>query len=440
MGWGIRWMLGAVGLLGLAIAASAQEERRPEERGEKVDGYVEWRAGDCLVADAQKVCPAPLHKFEGTKDAPNLASVPLGWELKAKGRRLPDGTLLAREIEVKPNGTAMFENEVRAATDTVEQKVRAAGHFYDDSSGRLKSVGRLREEGPQVERVRGIVDNLLPPYLAPEDVRVYVIENKEWNAFAMGNRSIYVFRGLLDDMDDDEVAIVLGHELVHATHEHSRKQLKKEMWIQLLAVGALSAAGSIDDKTSRAVVELATALTASAWSNGYGRGMEDQADRVGLRYAYESGYDITKGPRLWYRFAKKYGEGNKVVTFFFSDHSRSAARAAKLEKEIAYNYPEGPKPDGPARRAAVPVPAAPPAPTAPAPPAPSGPTNALVATPGTTGAPSRRVEIRPGMTPEEVRRALGNPQSELIFGERTRWTYPDLTVIFEKGRVTEVRF
>jgi len=34
-------------------------------------------------------------------------------------------------------------------------------------------------------------------------VRVYVIENKEWNAFAMGNYSIYVFSGLLDDMDDD---------------------------------------------------------------------------------------------------------------------------------------------------------------------------------------------------------------------------------------------
>ena len=79
--------------------------------------------------------------------------------------------------------------------------------------------------------------------------------------------------------------------------------------------------------------------------------MEDQADRVGLRYAYEAGYDITKGPRLWNRFAKKYGEGNKVANFFFSDHSQSAARATKLEKEIAYNYPDGPKPDGPARQA-----------------------------------------------------------------------------------------
>ena len=68
--------------------------------------------------------------------------------------------------------------------------------------------------------------------------------------------------------------------------------------------------------------------------------MEDQADRVGLRYAYEAGYDITKGPRLWSRFAKKYGEGNKVANFFFGDHSLSSARATKLEKEIAYNYPE----------------------------------------------------------------------------------------------------
>ena len=80
-----------------------------------------------------------------------------------------------------------------------------------------------------------------------------------------------------------------------------------------------------------------------AWKNGYGRSLEDQADRVGLRYAYEAGYDITKGPRLWQRFARKYGEPGKVQNFFFSDHSLSAARAAKLERELALNYPEGPK-------------------------------------------------------------------------------------------------
>jgi hypothetical protein len=87
-----------------------------------------------------------------------------------------------------------------------------------------------------------------------------------------------------------------------------------------------------------------------AWSNGYGRNLEDQADRVGLRYAYEAGFDITKGPRLWNRFAKKYGEPGKTANFFFGDHSLSSQRAVALERELALNYPDGPKRASRARR------------------------------------------------------------------------------------------
>jgi hypothetical protein len=43
------------------------------------------------------------------------------------------------------------------------------------------------------------------------------------------------------------------------------------------------------------------------------------------------------------------------------------------------------------------------------------------------------------MSEDEVRRLLGRPSEELVFGEKTRWTYPDRTVIFENGKVTEVR-
>ena len=174
---------------------------------------------------------------------------------------------------------------------------------------------------------------------------------------------------------------------------------------------------------------------AMAWSNGYGRNLEDQADRVGLRYAYEAGYDISKGPRLWNRFAKRYGEQGKVANFFFSDHSQSSARAAKLEKEIAFNYPEGPRPrcgepaaagDGRFRGSSTGARARGGA-TAPG-------AAALVA-----AAPPRK-EIRAGMTAAEVRSLLGSPREELVFGDKTRWTYPDLTVVFEKGKVKEVKF
>jgi Zn-dependent protease with chaperone function len=438
MRWGIRAAHAVAVALALGSAGLCAEDEAEGGRGEKVDGYAEFRLGDCLVADAQRVCPAPGLKFKGEGEAKSFATVPLGYELKARGKRRADGTLLAREVEAKPNGSAMFEGEIKSATDQAEAQAREKGRFTEGDGKKETSVGRLIEEGPRVDRVRHIVDTLLPPYLHPEDVRIYVIENKEWNAFAMGNYSIYVFTGLLDDLDDDEVAIVLGHELVHATHEHSRKQFKRDMWVQLLTLGALGATSTIDDDTKQAILGLAVLAGSTAYRSGYGRGMEDQADRVGLRYAYEAGYDITKGPRLWNRFAKKYGEGNKVASFFFSDHSQSAARATKLEKEIAYNYPEGPKPDGPARQVRrTSPPSAPTVATAPVS-VPAG-AQALASTPvGGTG--TKSTEIKPGMTTAEVRAALGDPEAEVVFGGKTQWTYPALTVVFVGGKVTDVKF
>jgi hypothetical protein len=44
------------------------------------------------------------------------------------------------------------------------------------------------------------------------------------------------------------------------------------------------------------------------------------------------------------------------------------------------------------------------------------------------------------MTSLDVIDILGRPQKEMTFGNTTRWTYPDLTVIFENGKVREVKF
>jgi hypothetical protein len=55
-------------------------------------------------------------------------------------------------------------------------------------------------------------------------------------------------------------------------------------------------------------------------------------------------------------------------------------------------------------------------------------------------ASTTKKEIKVGMTPLEVLDTLGRPQKELTFQNTTRWTYPDLTVIFENGKVKEVKF
>jgi len=156
---------------------------------------------------------------------------------------------------------------------------------------------------------------------------------------AAPNDSLYIFTGLLNDMDDDEVAIILGHELAHATHEHSRKGFKKNMLIQLAALGiAAVAEETVKGKNRKEVIQVAAMLGATAWVSGYGRSHEDQADRVGMRYAYEAGFDVRKGPALWNRFAAKYGDSPKLLNFFFGDHSVAQDRARNLTRELSLNY------------------------------------------------------------------------------------------------------
>jgi predicted Zn-dependent protease len=174
-----------------------------------------------------------------------------------------------------------------------------------------------------------------------------VVDNKDWNAMAMANGSIWVFRGMLQDMDDDEVALVVGHELAHVTHEHLRRDHSKGMWVQGMTLAGVFAAELIDNDWARLGTQYGAMLAGSAFVNHFSRDSEDQSDRVGLRYAYEGGYDPSKGPRLWERFRDRYGDGSRLGNFFFGSHPRESARIAKLQEQIALNYA------GPSRLAAV---------------------------------------------------------------------------------------
>jgi hypothetical protein len=65
--------------------------------------------------------------------------------------------------------------------------------------------------------------------------------------------------------------------------------------------------------------------------------MEDQADRVGLSYLYEAGYDPREAPKVWREITKQVKE-NSVTNFLYSTHSTARARLKNLNREIAYNY------------------------------------------------------------------------------------------------------
>jgi predicted Zn-dependent protease len=86
-------------------------------------------------------------------------------------------------------------------------------------------------------------------------------------------------------------------------------------------------------------VEHATAsLALQGWQTGYSRSDEDQADRVGLRYMHEAGFDVAVAARVWARIRDKYGAASRGSMLFDSNHSRATERLQSIERELSVNY------------------------------------------------------------------------------------------------------
>ena len=241
---------------------------------EEIEGYAEWRQGDQLVVDGQRVGVTPATRFRG--GAKDFAGIPLGYEVKAKGVRRKDGVIEATQVEAKPNGIAMLEAELIAVTQKAESQYLEHRQVPGEPTNR-----RLFVRGPEVDRVRRIALRLMPPYRDKESFRFYVVEDLDWNAACYPNGMIVVNTGLLKDMNDDEVAVVLGHEIAHGTHEHSRRRVKRQAVVSLFTDAGSAVAGSAMSGVGGDVTIDAIGISGAAAANGYSRDQEDQADRVG---------------------------------------------------------------------------------------------------------------------------------------------------------------
>jgi Zn-dependent protease with chaperone function len=169
-----------------------------------------------------------------------------------------------------------------------------------------------------------------------------VVESAAWNAAASPNGAIWVFTGLLRDVDDDELAAVLEHELAHYSHKHTRRQVAKQYWVLVAATTSGAFINAMDPSATRTALAYAQWLTSSALNNHISRETEDQADRVGLRYTAEAAFDVRKAVIAWERRVTIAGDQNRVDNFFFGDHSTIAARIRHLQDEIRNNYSASP--------------------------------------------------------------------------------------------------
>lgn len=112
-----------------------------------------------------------------------------------------------------------------------------------------------------------------------------VIEKDELNAFAMPGGYIYIYTGLMKDLDDEaQLAAVLAHEVGHVTARHSTERLTAIYGYQLLASLVL---GDNPNFWAGLVADIFSTTGMLAYS----RKNEYEADRLGATYANAAGYD-----------------------------------------------------------------------------------------------------------------------------------------------------
>jgi predicted Zn-dependent protease len=259
----------------------------------------------------------------------------------AAGLALPAS---ARE-GVEVGRTSKFSKLVSA--DQVEQAATAQYAQLQQQASQQRALAP--DNHPQVIRLRAIAQRIIPhtyewnPRARDWKWEVNLIGSKELNAFCMPGGKIAFYYGILDQLklNDDEVAMIMGHEAAHALREHARERMGKTAATRLGA-GALSALFGLGN-TGDALLNIGGNLLTLRFS----REDESEADLVGLDLAARAGYNPRAGVTLW----QKMAEASKgAPPEFLSTHPTGPTRISDIEKNLPKVAPLYARAEKPAQR------------------------------------------------------------------------------------------
>jgi beta-barrel assembly-enhancing protease len=256
------------------------------------------------------------------------------------GREQADGTVWATKIE-------FWRNELEKGESNLWKDIKIKeepSNFETGKPGELK-VGAAKYQVLPNEEVQQYVNwlgqSLVPEYIKqlPEydaqkiPFQFRVIQAKGFNATAYPNGMIVIHSDVFEVLENEaQLAAIIGHEIAHATQEHTYRQLQHLKKQRPLEVGNLVAQGFGYYSVSEILNMVNTAMV-----NGYERTLENQADRVGLQYMADAGYDPREAPRVWKLLAKQGGDS---PTFYWSSHAGPSERRSFLMVSIKNGFSE----------------------------------------------------------------------------------------------------
>lgn len=220
---------------------------------------------------------------------------------------------------------------------------------YLDNDGRQEYFEQMKQQigvadNEQRHEMLGNIIVKLSAAIAQSDPSIndkpynyFVNKETTYNAFCSAGHNISVNTGMFDLVNDreDELAIVIAHEMGHGQKDHVLKGVKKSMPLDLLT-------NLYQSQNPNAVSIIgAKILNNSIHATQMTKPQEVEADNLAFDYTVKAGYNIGAGAATWQRFIDKMGEskGNFIGDLFSpSDHpSHQSRRDSYSDKLTDYS-------------------------------------------------------------------------------------------------------
>ncbi len=194
----------------------------------------------------------------------------------------------------------------------------------------VEREARLVDDPVVTEYVNRLGQNLVRNSDAKVPFTIKVIDSDEVNAFALPGGFMFVNSGLILKADNEaELAGVMAHEIAHVAARHGTKQATRGELINYASIPLIMLGG-----WTGYAIEQAASVAVPLGFLKFSRGMESQADHLGLEYMYKTGYD----PLEFVNFFEKLETLEKtkpgVISKVFSTHPMTTDRIEAAQKEI----------------------------------------------------------------------------------------------------------
>ena len=237
-------------------------------------------------------------------------------------RRAGCMVLLALVVALLLSLPSIWNASVRAGVEALPPSVDQ--EIGDLAWGQMSHSLQLIEI-PEVDAALATMQERIWPSFGeqPWDIRVYVADEAQINAFAVPGGIIVFHSALLYAAESpEEVAAVFAHEIAHVTHRHSVRRIADS--IGIIAAGQLL----LGDVSGLLVV--AQELITLAALNDRSQAAETEADHTAAETLYASGIDPIHLASFFKRLRERYGESSQLVSWL-STHPSHSDRIAAIE-------------------------------------------------------------------------------------------------------------